>query len=113
LVVFRWLRGVLLHLLAVHGVIPQSPLEKEMAGTAGVKAGDAVLDEGFGLGTSSIVAARIVGPGSRVYALDNEPIHVLILWLRARIRRLKNLKVLLSDADPTGLLAGSVDVACI
>ena len=72
-----------------------------------------MLDERFGLGTSSIVAARIVGPGSRVCALDNEPIHVLILWLRAKIRWLRNLRVLLSDADSTGLPAGSVDVAYI
>ena len=58
---------------------------------ASVKEGDVVLDEGFDMGTSAIAAARLVGPGGKVYALDNEPVHVAILWLRAKIRRLKNL----------------------
>jgi len=80
---------------------------------AGVKEGDVVLDEGFGMGTSSITAARMVGPRGKVYALDNEPLHVLILWLRAKIRLLKNLKVFLSGAESTGLPDGSVDVVYI
>jgi ubiquinone/menaquinone biosynthesis C-methylase UbiE len=80
---------------------------------AGVKEGDVVLDEGFGMGTSAIAAARLVGPRGKVYALDNEPVHVVILWLRAKIRRLKNLKVFLSGADSTRLPGGSVDVVYI
>ena len=80
---------------------------------AGVKEGDVVLDEGFGMGTSSIAAARMVGPKGKVYALDNEPLHILILWLRAKIRLLKNLKVFLSSAESTGLPDGSVDVVYI
>ena len=80
---------------------------------AGVKEGCVVLDEGFGMGTSSIAAARMVGPRGKVYALDNEPLHVLILWLRAKIRLLKNLKVFLSGAESTGLSDGSVDVVYI
>jgi len=77
---------------------------------AGVEKGHTILDEGFGMGTSSIVAARMVGPSGKVYALDNEPLHVLILWLRAKIRLLRNLKVFLSDAKFTGLPDSSVDV---
>ncbi|HEY33519.1 MAG TPA: methyltransferase domain-containing protein [Dehalococcoidia bacterium] len=77
---------------------------------AGVKEGDVVLDEGFVMGTSSIVAARIVGPKGMVYALDNEPVHVLILWLRARIRWVRNLKIFLSSADSVNLLDGIIDV---
>ena len=80
---------------------------------AGVKEGDVVLDEGFGMGTSSIAAARLVGPRGKVYALDNEPVHVVILWLRAKMRRLKNLKVFLSSADSTRLPSDSVDVVYI
>jgi len=80
---------------------------------AGVKEGDVVLDEGFGMGTSSIAAARLVGPRGKVYALDNEPVHVVILWLRAKMRLLKNLKVFLSGADSTRLPDGSVDVVYI
>lgn len=80
---------------------------------AGVKEGDVVLDEGFGMGTSSIAAARLVGTRGKVYALDNEPVHILILWLRAKMRLLKNLKVFLSSADSTRLPSGSVDVVYI
>jgi len=80
---------------------------------AGVKEGDVVLDEGFGMGTSSIAAARLVGPRGKVYALDNEPLHVVILWLRAKMRLLKNLKVFLSSADSTRLPDDSVDVVYI
>jgi ubiquinone/menaquinone biosynthesis C-methylase UbiE len=65
------------------------------------------------MGTSAIAAARLVGPRGKVYALDNEPVHVVILWLRAKIRRLKNLKVFLSGADSTRLPGGSVDVVYI
>jgi len=77
---------------------------------AGVKEGDVVLDEGFGMGTSSIAAARLVGPRGKVYALNNEPVHVAILRLRAKTRLLKNLRVFLSGADSTRLPGGSVDV---
>jgi len=49
----------------------------------------------------------------KVYAIDNEPVHVIILWLRAKIGWLKNLKVFLSGAESTGLPDGSVDVAYI
>ncbi len=80
---------------------------------AGVKEGDVVLDEGFGMGTSSIAAARLVGPRGKVYALDNEPLHVVILWMRAKMRLLKNLKVFLSSADSTRLPDDSVDVVYI
>jgi len=80
---------------------------------AGVKEGDVVLDEGFGMGTSSIAAARLVRPRGKVYALDNEPLHVVILWLRAKMRLLKNLKVFLSSADSTRLPDDSVDVVYI
>lgn len=80
---------------------------------AGVKEGDVVLDEGFGIGTSAIAAAHLVGPRGKVYALDNEPVHVAILWLRVKIRRLKNLEVFLSGADSSCLPSSSVDVVYI
>ena len=77
---------------------------------AGVTEGHVMLEEGFGMGTSPILAARMVGPSGKVYALDNMPLNVAVLWFRAKIRRLKNLKVILSDAKVTGLPNESVDV---
>lgn len=38
----------------------------------GLQAGDQLLDAGCGPGYSSLMAARIVGPGGLVYALDQE-----------------------------------------
>lgn len=65
------------------------------------------------MGTSPILAARMVGHKGVVYALDNEPLHVAILWLRAKLRGLRNIKLILSDAKVTGLPSESVDVVFI
>jgi ubiquinone/menaquinone biosynthesis C-methylase UbiE len=65
------------------------------------------------MGTSTITAARMVGTKGEVYALDNEPLHVVILRLRAKMKRLKNLRAYLSSADSTRLPDSSVDVVYI
>jgi len=65
------------------------------------------------MGTSPVLAARIVGHEGVVYALDNEPLHVAILWLRAKVRGLRNIKLILSDAKATGLPNECVDVVFI
>jgi len=75
-----------------------------------VREGMVVLEEGIGFGTSPIIAARMVGPRGKVYALDVMPLHVAILWVRAKLRRLRNLHIILSDAKYTGLPDRSVDV---
>jgi len=80
---------------------------------SGVKEGQTFLEEGFGMGTSPILAARIVGHKGVVYALDNEPFHIAILWLRVKFRGLRNIKLIFSDAKVTGLPSESVDVVFI
>lgn len=77
---------------------------------SGVREGLVVLEEGFGYGTSPIIATRMVGPNGKVYALDVMPLNVAILRVRARLRRLRNLNVILADAKYTGLPDKSVDV---
>ena len=62
------------------------------------------------MGTSPIIAARMVGPNGKVYALDVMPLNVAILWVRAKLRRLRNLNVILADAKYTGLPDKSVDM---
>ncbi len=86
---------------------------RKMLVKSGVKEGHVVLEEGFGWGTSPLVAARMVGKRGKVYALDNQPVHVAILRARATIMRVKNLHVILSDAKRTSLPRGSVDVVFI
>lgn len=78
-----------------------------------LKEGQTFLEEGFGMGSSPIMAARIVGRKGVVYALDNEPLHVAILWFRAKVRGVRNIKLILSDAKVTGLADESVDVVFI
>ena len=80
---------------------------------SGVREGLVVLEEGFGFGTSPLIAARMVGPKGKVYALDVMPINVATLWLRARLRRLRNLDIILADAKYTELQEKSVDVVFI
>ena len=71
------------------------------------------LEEGFGLGTSPILATKIVGKDGLVYALDNQPLNIVILFIRSRIRGIKNIRLIFSDAADTGLEDKSVDTIFI
>ena len=80
---------------------------------AGVQEGQVYLEEGFGFGTSPILAARMVGKTGKVYSVENALVAVATLWARAKIRMLKNLSLILSDASDTGLPDESVDIVFI
>jgi len=80
---------------------------------SGVKKGLVVLEEGFGFGGSPMIASKIVGPKGKVYALDIMPINVAVLWIRAKLRQLKNLNIIHADAKYTGLADKSVDIVFI
>jgi len=80
---------------------------------SGLKEGHSYLEEGFGIGTSPILASKIVGSSGLVYALDNQPFQITILSLRKKIRRIKNIKLILSDAKETGLEDNSIDTIFI
>lgn len=80
---------------------------------SGLKEGHSYLEEGFGIGTSPILASKIVDSSGIVYALDNHPLHIAVLSLRIKIRRIKNIKLILSDASETGLTDKSIDTIFI
>jgi len=80
---------------------------------SGLKEGQSYLEEGFGIGTSPILASKIVGSSGLVYALDNQPFQITVLSLRKKIRRIKNIKLILSDAKETGLEDNSIDTIFI
>jgi len=80
---------------------------------SGLKEGHSYLEEGFGIGTSPILASKIVGSSGVVYALDNQPFQITVLSLRKKIRRIKNIKIILSDAKETGLEDSSIDTIFI
>lgn len=80
---------------------------------SGLKEGQSYLEEGFGIGTSPILASKIVGSSGLVYALDNQPFQITVLSLRKKFRRIKNIRLILSDAKETGLEDNSIDTIFI
>jgi ubiquinone/menaquinone biosynthesis C-methylase UbiE len=79
--------------------------------TAGLKQGQKVLEVGCGPGFFTIPAAKIVGDGGHVYAIDVNP--VAVEHVRRKIERqgLKNVEVIRADAGETGLADESLDTA--
>ena len=79
---------------------------------AGIRAGDTVLDFGCGPGGFVAPAAKLVGGGGAVYALDRlrEALDT-VAGIVAK-RRLMNVRTILSDCA-TGLPDGIVDVALL
>lgn len=80
---------------------------------SGVREGLAVLEEGFGSGTSPLLAARMVDPTGRVHAPDVAPIDVVLLWLRAKLYKLTNLEVILADAKHTGVPDSTIEYSSL
>jgi ubiquinone/menaquinone biosynthesis C-methylase UbiE len=78
--------------------------------TAGLKSGQNVLEVGCGPRFFTIPAAKIVGDGGHVYALDINPLAVEHVRRKIERQHLKN-EVKCPDASETGLLDESVDVA--
>ena len=78
----------------------------------GIKEGQTLLDFGCGSGSYTIPAARMVGGGGKVYALDIHPLAIKAVEEKARKRKLTNITTILSDRD-TGLPDESVDVVLL
>jgi len=77
----------------------------------GLRRGQSVLDYGCGRGTFSIPAARIVGPGGIVYALDTDAGALADLERRAEKEGLGNIRTARVDgqASPDKLLPEQAD----
>jgi len=75
-----------------------------------VKEGHTFLDYGCGTGFFTYVAARTVGEGGRVYALDRFPRQLEIVAKRLAKKGLTNIETILSDGK-TGLPDECIDVA--
>lgn len=75
-----------------------------------IRHGDTVLDIGSGSGTDALLAARLAGPGGKVWALDMTP--AMISKLRATIAKegLRNIEVIEGGAETIPLPDNSVDV---
>jgi SAM-dependent methyltransferase len=75
----------------------------------GVTSGKSVADIGAGSGWFTVRAARRVGEGGTVYAVDINPQSIKYMADRAQKERLRNVKTILGKADDPLLPAASVD----
>jgi len=75
----------------------------------GITSGKMVADIGAGSGWFTVRAARRVGDGGIVYAVDINPESIQYIANRAQNEQLKNVKTILGKADNPLLPAASVD----
>lgn len=74
---------------------------RERLKKAGVKEEQVIVDLGCGIGRFTILAARIVGPEGKVYALDIHPLHTAIVAARTAIGGPRNVSAMLADCCAT------------
>src|SRR6185369_8622469 len=75
----------------------------------GLAAGMTVADVGAGDGKYSVVLARRVGPGGRVYATEVDRADIDRIAARAGDERLRNLTTVVGSQQDSGLPAASCD----
>lgn len=80
---------------------------------AGLSPGERALDLGCGAGLDSILMARMVAPGGRVYGIDLAP--GMLATARAAIAEttLDNITIIETAAENLPLSTGSIDVAVV
>jgi len=83
---------------------------RERLKKAGVKEGQVIVDLGCGIGRFVFLAARIVGPKGKVYALDIHPLHTAIVTARVAIGGHKNIGVMHADCHTTRLADKAIDL---
>jgi ubiquinone/menaquinone biosynthesis C-methylase UbiE len=83
---------------------------RERLKNAGVKEGQVIVDLGCGIGRFVFLAARIVGPRGKIYALDTHPLHTAIVAARAAMGGHKNISVIHADCHATRLPDKSIDL---
>jgi ubiquinone/menaquinone biosynthesis C-methylase UbiE len=79
----------------------------------GLVSGKVVADVGAGSGWFTVRAARRVGGGGLVYAVDINPEAIRYVEERAKKEELRNVKTILGKADDPMLPAGSVDAVLL
>jgi SAM-dependent methyltransferase len=79
----------------------------------GITPGKTVADIGAGSGWFTVRAARRVGEGGVVYAVDINPESIRYVDERARKQKLRNVKTILGKPDDPLLPAGGVDAVLL
>jgi FkbM family methyltransferase len=92
--------------------VREKPLQvSELFRLAGITPGATVADIGAGNGWLTILLARAVGPGGRVYAVDIDPSALQDIRKRARAAGLDNVEVVEGAIDDPRLPRESLDAA--
>ena len=86
---------------------------EEVLTEIGIQKGQIVLDFGCGSGIYAIPAARLVGEGGKVYALDKNEEALKTVTGNAEKLGLENIKTIHSDMIKTGLDNESIDVVLL
>lgn len=89
-------------------LLPRKNVLKEV----GIKPGFHILDYGCGPGSYSVIAAGMVGPTGKVYALDIHPLAIKRVWEMATKKGLTNVHTISSDRA-TGLENAAIDVVLL
>jgi len=89
-------------------LLPRKDILKEV----GIKPGFHILDFGCGPGGYSVIAAELVGPKGKVYALDIHPLAAERVQSVASKKKLTNIETICSDCT-TGLENSSMDVVLL
>ncbi len=79
----------------------------------GIGPGKTVADIGAGSGWFTVRAARRVGEGGVVFAVDINPESIAYVNARAQKEQLRNVKTILGKADDPLLPAGTVDAVLL
>jgi len=86
---------------------------KRVMDILGIVPGKNVADVGAGSGWFTVRAARRVGAGGMVYAVDINPEAIRYVAERAKKEQLQNVKTILGQSDNPLLPAGSVDAVLL
>ena len=84
---------------------------EQIVAAAGVKPGIAVADIGAGTGLFTMLFAKAVKPGGRVYAVDISTAFIDEIKKTAKAQGLDNVTAVLADGTGVGLADASVDLA--
>lgn len=89
-------------------LLPRKNVLKEV----GIKPGFHILDYGCGPGSYSVIAAGMIGPTGKVYALDIHPLAIRRVRETATKKGLTNIHTISSDCA-TGLENATMDVVLL
>lgn len=78
-----------------------------------LKEGMVMVDYGCGPGRYTILAAKLVGPKGKVFAVDIHPLAIKMIKEKAARESLTNIEPVLVDSYNTGIQSSSIDLVLL